>query len=541
MTTFLRAIALPCLTFVLAFCQYPSFAQTVQDGLKLMSNEKYKGAVTALEAAAQANATDANAWYQLGNAYLAVGKTNEASSAYQKAIGANPKSYVAMAGAGKVLMAQGQTDAAKKAFDNVIKLSKSKDPAASQAVAEGYMTGEKANADAAIATIEKTIAAGKKNPSLLLTLGDAYLLKNDGGKAVTNYEYAADADKTSAVPHYKIGNVYRRARNLEEVAKAYKKAKEIDANFAPVYRVAGDFYYDLNDYAKAKDNYAKYLELGEPNITDQMQYANALFLAEDYKGTIEKVNQIVQIDSTKNYLLRLLGYCYYETGDSIKGLDFMDKFLKKTDPKKLIYSDYVYHAKLLAKNNKFDEALVSYNTAYAMADTTKDLKEEKKLDILSTAAKLCYDKDKYTDAIRLYKTRIAKQATPSSTDYYDLGKAQYFNKEYTAADSTFIKLIELKPTAPTGYLWRARTHKKIDPQMSTGSAKPHFEKLIEVATVDTKTADKYKKELIDAYTYLVQYYNQKQDLSNTRSNVQKLLALDPSNKYGNEVVKTVGQ
>ncbi len=520
--------------------QQATFAQTLQDGIKLLHNEKYKAAVTFFENFAKTNAGDADALYYLGDAYCKVGRYDDALSAYQKITTANPKSQLGSIGAAKVAMYKENAAEAKRLIDAALKATKSKDLRVLTEAGTAYIAGKKPNAAEAITILTKGVALGKKDAALYEALGDAYLVINDGGKSVTNYEYAAEYNKTNPVLPYKIGNVYYRALNNNKVSENYNKAKEIDPKFAPVYREAGDFYLELNDYTKARDNYAKYIELGETSIEDQMLYANTLFLSEDYKATIDKVNEIVKIDSSKNYLLRLLGYCYYETGDSVNALDFMEKFLNKTDPKKIVYSDYTYYAKALAKNNKLDQAISAYKTAIGIADTTKDLKIEKKLSLYNDAGDLSYEKDRYDDAIKFYTLRIDKSETPDVNAYYDLARAYYWSKKYAEADKVFAQIIELRPDLVLGYSWQAKTQKKLEAKGS-GAAKPYNEKLVQVITSQPDNMAKYQKELVEAYSYLADYYMTRNDFANARTNAQKGLALDSANKYLNEVIRSAGQ
>lgn len=520
--------------------QQAAFAQTLQDGVKLLNNEKYKAAVSFFENYAKTNATDLDALFYLGNVYCKVGRYDEALATYQKITVANPKSQLGNLGAAKVATYKENAAEAKRLIDAALKATKTKDLRTITEAGAAYIVGKKPNATEAVAILTKGIALGKKDAALYETLGDAYLVLNDGGKSVTNYEYAAEYDKTNPVLHYKIGNVYYRALNNNKVVEHYNKAKELDPKFAPVYREAGDFYLELNDYTKARDNYAKYIELGETSIEDQMLYANTLFLSEDYTGTINKVNEIVKIDSSKNYLLRLLGYCYYETGDSVKALDFMEKFLTKTDRKKIVYSDYTYYAKSLAKNNKIDQAISAYQIAISIADTAKDFKTEKKLSIYNDVGDLCYEKDRYEDAVKFYKLRIEKSEAPDVNAYYDLARAYYWGKNYAEADKVFAKIIELRPDLVLGYAWQVKTQKKLEIKGS-GAAKPYCEKLIQVITTQPDNMSKYQKELVDAYSYLADYYVARNDFANARANAQKGLAIDNANKYLNEVLKSAGQ
>ena len=107
-------------------------------------------------------------------------------------------------------------------------------------VGEYFLFGQKKNFVKAIFYIKTAIDDySLNNASTRMILGDAYSAKNDAGNAVTNYEYAMELDKTSAVPHYKIGTTYIRARNYEFGVPELRKAIETDPNYMLAYKDLG--------------------------------------------------------------------------------------------------------------------------------------------------------------------------------------------------------------------------------------------------------------------------------------------------------------
>lgn len=529
---------------VCALCLFmgqTAVAQSLQEGLKMMSYEKYPQAVAALEAASKSTPADVDVLYQLGNAYLLSGEANKAKETYAKIILSNPKSLLGNIGAAKIAMTEGNTADASKLLEGALKSSKGKDVNILRYIGEAYLVGKKPNADAAITALTKAVALGKKDALVNLTLGDAYLAKNEGGKTLTNYEYAAEYNPKDPVAPFKIAEAYLRARNNVEALKAFEKSKANDPNFPPVFRELGDFFYELNRYEEAAEHYGKYIQIGNATIDDQTQYVNALFLSKKYPETIAKVNEITKIDSSKNYLNRLLAYSYYETGDSAQALSLMEKFLETAEPKKQIAMDYQYYGKILAKHQKLDQAAAAYQKAIAIADTAKSVKEEQKLDIIGELAYMYYDKDKFPEAIKYYRLKIAHTGTPNANDYYNLGKSAYYGKIYATADSAFAKLSELKPNLPLGHLWQAKTAKKVEGSSNNGKAAPYYEKFVALATAEPASTTKYKKEILEGFSYLTELAYTKGDTANARAWAQKAVGLDPTHKYTSDILKVIGQ
>jgi tetratricopeptide (TPR) repeat protein len=79
-----------------------------------------------------------------------------------------------------------------------------------------------------------------------------------------------------------------------------------------------------------------------------------------------------------------------------------------------------------------------------------------------------YKAKQYSDAVREYEFVMGRKSKIVSQDYYNWGKATYFNKEYAKSDSAFAKVISLQPDMPVGYLWQGRSRASLDPETTKG-------------------------------------------------------------------------
>ena len=151
-------------------------------------------------------------------------------------------------------------------------------------------------------------------------------------------------------------------------------------------------------------------------------------------------------------------------------------------------------------------------------------------------AETYFKSKKYPEAIASYEQLLLLRRKPASQDYYTLGRAYYFNKQFEKADTMFQKLIELQPNMTVGYLWEARTKSNLDPESENGLAKPYYEKLIEKAAA---TPEKSKNDLVEAYSYLGYYHFLKEEVLVSKSYWQKVLTLKPDDTKGKGSTESV--
>jgi tetratricopeptide (TPR) repeat protein len=185
--------------------------------------------------------------------------------------------------------------------------------------------------------------------------------------------------------------------------------------------------------------------------------------------------------------------------------------------------DYETYGKLLIKTGKDSLGVMQLVKASEMDTAKKDLYG----DIGGSYLKM----KKYNDAIVWYNKKIATGKS-NANDYFGLGRAYYFIKDFVNADSAFVKITRSNAELPLGYLWRAKANVQLDPKTEKGLAKPYYESFM--AKVKPEEVEKNKKDLIDANVYMGYYYVLKKDYASAKPYYQKLKELDPTNKQQKE-------
>ncbi len=316
------------------------------------------------------------------------------------------------------------------------------------------------------------------------------------------------------------GKLYSRAKNYPLALDYYKKASLIDSSFAPAYREKAEIYFRAGQYNNAVQQFKRYLLLNN-NCSARGRYAGFLNQAAQYKESIAEAKEALKCDSLNAYTYRYKGRSEFESGDYANGLISMNKFFKlseKNPEMKIITDDYEYRAKLYAKTNNDSLAILDYRKALELMP--------EKMEINRDIANLYLKSKKYNEAITAYKSNIEKGKN-NANDYFGLGRAYYFSKDFANADSAFLKITQLYPQLPLGYLWRAKTNVQQDPNNEKWLAKPYYESYI--ANVKAEEIEKNKKDMIDAYTYLGVYYMNNKEICTAKTFFTKIAALDATN------------
>jgi tetratricopeptide (TPR) repeat protein len=512
------------------FMSWTAGAQTLKDAIRYSDREQYEKSKGILQNLVKTDLKSTDQYYYLGDLYYKNEQYDSARYWFKQAVKLNENSALNYAGLGKVTYAENPTEG-KANFDKAISLAK-KDGRVYAALAEYYLAAEKPAVDLAIQYATKAVEIEPKNASLKLVLADAHLANNDGSSAMAQYKAAANLDPKSPLPQWKIGKLYLGAKNYDLGMQHFKEGLELDAEFAPIYREMGELYYRAKKFDKAIESYKQYLELRDKNDEANFRYASFLFLNEDYTNALNILNDLDKRKYANPILYRLIGYSYYETKNYDKAKDALDTYWKKADTRKTITQDYEYYGKTLAKKGQ-DSLAVDFLTKALERDTSKKELYGEIANIWFLAKR--YDKAALAFGKKIEAYKETAKPTALANDYLSMGRSYMFARSFVEADSAFAKVVELKSDLPIGYLYRARASANLDPNQSQALAKPHYEKYIELAKAD---AEKNKRDLVEAYTYLGSYYLfVSKDKSKADEAWSQVRVLDPSNRAAAEAAK----
>jgi len=504
-------------------------AQTIQEAIKYTDNEQFETATRAFKSLLKGQPTNGDIYYYLGENYF---KNEDADSAlyyYKKGVEIAPVSPLNYIGQGKLFQFDSKIADAKVQFDKALSMGANKNTIVLLKVAEALIKAPQKDLDQAAKLLEIATKLEPKNPEVYILTGDMYLEKTDGNNAIANYKKAQDLDKTSVKAILRVGQLYGRAKNYTLALDKYQDAAKVDSSFAPAYREQGELYYMAKQYEKAKTKYKRYLDLAGNNFSAKQRYASFLFLNKEYKESIALFNELQKQDTTKNFVNRLLAYSLYETGDYPNGTVYINRFFNRAplEKTKIIASDFEYRGKLFSKTGKDSLAIIDLEQAIQM-DTSK-------VDLCSDMGAIYLKMKKYDSAVKSYERKLKATNKLNANDYFSMGRAYYFNKDFMNADTCFATVIKLQNALPIGYLWRAKTSIQLDPDSKLGLAKPYYEKYVELNT-DSK---KFLKELTEAYEYLGYYYMLQKDNVKAKELWTKLKEIDPNNSKAQKALESI--
>jgi tetratricopeptide (TPR) repeat protein len=500
------------------------FSQTLSDAIKQTDNEQFETADATFKSLIQSQPNNGENYFYYGENYFKNDNLEMAKTTYQKGIDANATNPLCYVGLGKVQWYQNKAAEAKANFYKAITLAAGKNATVLMEIADAYIKAETKDINEAIKLLDMAIKLEPKNPEAFILKGDAYLEQNDGTKAIENYEKAGVLDSKSVTAILRQGQLWFRAKNYDLALDLYKQASLIDSSFAPAYREKAEIYFLAGRYANAVAQYKRYLQLNN-NCSARGRYAGFLNQAKQYKESIEAADEALKCNLSNPYLYRYKGYSQFETGDYINGLQTMNTFFdmaSKNAKVKIISQDYEYRGRLYSKDTKDSTSLIlaiaDYKKALELDSTKKDLNG----DIANTYFKM----KKYPEAIATYKSKM-ENGKPNANDYFGIGRAYYYSKDFTNADFYFDQIIKSQPDLPLGYLWKAKTSVQLYPKNETWLAKPYYEQYI--AKVKPTDTEKNKKDLMDAYTYIGVYYMHNKDNCTAKTFFKKVTELDSAN------------
>ncbi len=540
------------------------FAQSLADAKKAIDAEQYQKAKSMLKNLTTTQADKDENYFYLGWVYLKQDYADSAKTIFNKGLAVNAKSPLNLVGLGAVAHIEKDNATATSNFNQAVALA-GKNSKPYLYIGLSYLlpvngssvgiNGSKiapANADAAIAVLNKGKVVSPKDAEILIAMGDAYRSQLKSNEAYDAYSSALALDPKSAAANVAEGVLWQFAENFEDSEKQFKAALDIDPNYGPAYRewAETDLRWAPKDPtqfdAKVKqafENYKKYISLTDYSVESQMRYADFLIRVKDF-ATLQKVTTDLSASVKSNLrVYRYLGMAAFENKDYTTAQTALTKWTTEADPKRLLPGDYLYLGRTEIALKK--DSLGIRDLRKAMTLDTNEV------DAYGEIAKSLYASGKYVEAAEAYKTYGQKSRKATLQDhfwegfsYYQAYKDQYSKSLTTKTgkpDSTLLaradtafSYVERKaanpPVSVIYYHANIKDFEDSDRNNIKGLAKPFFEQYVQLMAAKTTLKDAEKEQLGVAYAYLGNYAeNKDKDSAKALDLYTKAKEMDPTN------------
>jgi Tfp pilus assembly protein PilF len=531
------------------------FAQSLDDAKRAIDAEQYQKAESMLKNLTVTQPTKDENFFYLGWVHLLQEYPDSAKATFMKGIAADPKSALNYTGLAVVARLDKDAAGITSNFNMAIKYASRHDSKPYLYMGAGYLllpvgakTVEAADANAAIEVLNKGKVVNPKDAEVSVVLGNANRAIKNASAAYSNYADALALDPKNVDAHVSQGVLISNAQNFEDAEKEYQAAIAIDANFGPAYRewAETDLYWaqTTKSVAVAKVNeavehYKKFLSLTDNSTESLLRYADFLYNAGDFKTLQEVAATLSKSANSNARVYRYIGYAAYENKDYAAGLNAMNSWFAKAEPKRILGADYLYLGRLQIASGKDTVAGIGNLKKAASLDTLKT--EEVYREIETIYGRVKRD---YLNAAMTYEESISKQhGKPLVLDHFYEGFYYYFAFTFakTTPDSAYLvkadsalKYVQrISPKTKDAFLYHARVvdYKDRDMAKFQGLAKPDYEKYIELMTAEPPANAREKNALAEAYAYLGTYYefHDKDDVK-ANDNFTKAKEINPDNK-----------
>ncbi len=517
---------------ILFLLSAPGFvnAQTLEDAKRHIYYQRYETAKNILQSVIQKRTATPDVWFWLGEIYLKERKLDSARKVFldgtQYCLNnkLSKKQFpLIFIGWAHMLLDIGELADGRMQMEEVLKLSKFKDPAALLAVARANIESKNGDVAWAIELLQKAVKKDKTNPEIYTAMGDAYRKIIDGSKAIQNYTTALNVSPEFAEAMYKKGLIYKTQKNAAVYSERFTEAYNMDTTYTPaIYQLY--WYYFKKNNIMAKKMLAAYIRYSDKSPEHDYMIADLHYVSGEFSDAITAAKGIIQSNKeVKPRLFKLIAYSYADLKDSSQSLKYMKEYFERQNPKEVVVSDYRLMAKL-HESQTTDKRVVIEWLKKALGMETD---EKEQLQYMITLADLQQELgNREREAIwreKVYNTK----SSPTNLDIYKWGVALYSAENYLKADSVFAMYEKKYPHQIYGYLWRARCNALIDTTMEKGLAVPHYKNLVQVGQKDSI---KNKSTLLRAYGYLGTYEaNITKDYPASLGYFNKMLELDPDN------------
>ncbi|MFN4313543.1 MAG: tetratricopeptide repeat protein [Chitinophagaceae bacterium] len=516
------------LTLTLALSFLFANAQERYNGQELLLMQQYEGARQYFQQQLKQNAENEEAWLGLTRAMIAQSNPEKALEELNKAPEKTQESHLFRIAKAGALLALNRNAEADVLFQYSIDNTKSKNAEVLKSIARWHVELDNVDASAALPLLENAARRAKKDAEIYYLEGKAYRKLHKGTEAYQAFQEALDRDGDFAAAYYELGRIFQTQKNADVYTDYFTRAIKAEPGFAPaLYEMYEHHLYQSPE--KAREYFLAYRQQADPDIQQEYEYTDLLYLNKNYDSAVLAAKQIIDKEAgkAKARLYKLMAYSLQELNDTAKAIAFMKQYFQREVDSNLIAKDFETMGQLYSSSFGQLDSAIHY---YALAVEKTEVKEQRLNYFRQLAALGKQSGNPATEAKWLGRYYLA-DPDASNVTLFNWGLAAYKAEDFVQADSVFAMYASKYPEQGYGYYWRARANAAIDTSMEAGLAVPHYQQL---AGMLNKTPDSLstsdKKWLVEANMYLASYAtNTQKDYPAAVEYFKKVVELDPDN------------
>ncbi len=551
------------ITLFLSGLAVTTLAQTpTPDANTLMNLGQFDEAKTLLSRNAQQNPS-MQTYFDAGYGYLRAGQPDSARVWFEKGLSLDEKRVpLNQTGTAITYLVKNDLANAGPKLEEVVSKSKGKNAEILFRIGEaftGYLSPgngsikpvypKVVDAAKAIDFLNRAADRDKKNASIQLALGDAYYLNRDAGTAVSRYESALELGMNASRVYQRIGDIYWQGRNLNLAVENYRKAIDANPSYSPAYNQLAELYFLVNRYKEAASYIDQYVNVSKDKRQETLlRQAQFHFLAKDYQRTVNLIDSNRTALAQNPIVYRIEGWAYSSLKQPQKAIQNINTFLEKA-PDKAMPDDYKYLGNAyLGIENPGSDSLKIINDSLGIMNLAKAAPFDTTENLYSDIAKYYYRAKKHPQAVAALDSAAKHGFKADVQDLFRYGMSNYtlgFQRDslgklvrdtarFALADSALALAQKASPEYAPTVLYRAKANYYAyapEEAVRNGKAKPYFEEFINMVADKQEERNRYKKDLILAFKYLISYNELVTKDANARNEwLQKGLVFFPENK-----------
>jgi tetratricopeptide (TPR) repeat protein len=326
-------------------------AQNLQKGKKEYLRKNYAVAVLHFKNAVQAQPRDAEPYYQLGLAYLALNDLNSAASNFRKASELNPKHTAAQLKLAQIMSLsrnKEMVEEAQKRTQEVLTLLPDDTDALNVLAFTELRLGQPESAEA---HLEQALRKSPTNLKSSITLARARLARKDVAGAEQSLKQAVAQAPNSPDPRVELSGFYLALGRTAESEQMVRSALEIDPRHAPALLALASIQMRAGQTEAAEQTYRQV----SARPDQQYKPIHALFLLQSGKGpqAVAELEKLVAADPSDRGLRTDLVRAYFVTNRTADAERVLTAALKKNG---LDTDAMLQRSRLYLASGKYNEA-----------------------------------------------------------------------------------------------------------------------------------------------------------------------------------------